>query len=284
MLPNLKLSILILFLVSTKIENLHAQQQHFIITPGNTLMFEKKKDLLFSIEGMKNTEVNLSRNLNARLGYSPSKYIGITAFHSNNQIANSAYENLIYQKNHLSGIDINFFHFMNFQGNGRDSWLPKSGMYINVSLGYSNGWLNNNYFTFDELDEDSWRQTATTTLHLHKGHIQYDLQYLIFNTLKIGASYRLGQVNYYKGIFTGQGNNITHQRQYTSAIMSKNSTSFKEYSIIVKLKLKFLELHFQKTVGEAKRMGQKFDRNDVGITLDLGAFKNKFSKKKKKRK
>ena len=272
-----KLFLLLIIFIFSGLENIIAQHEYFVTSPGNTMLFQKKKDLLFSIGGMQDKENTLTKNIETQLGYSLTDFLGISISHARYHVANSITQDVIYHKSYLSGIDVNFYRFLKMPS----SRLPTSGIFANLSIGYSNGQMDNNHFIYDHTLEQPWRNKSSSTINLHKFHVQADLHWLIFNALQIGGGYRVGLVNYYSGVLHGSAFISSTDQSDLNLILRDNKTFFSEFSVAANFKFKNMGIYCHAVAGNVKSLGDEFVRMDIGLTFNLSAIKTNFVNRRK---
>lgn len=271
--------------MSIGLNYLNGQQDYFITSPANNLMFQQKKDLLFSFGGMKDDTHHLTKNIDVQLGYSPLEHLGISISHSRFKVVNEITQSVVYQHSHVSGVDIRGYGFAEFKPKRIQRRITKTGLFINVSVGYSIGQLNNNYYLPSSFN--------SAKINLQKSHLEVSLHYLMLSGLQIGASLRKGKINYYKGIISGprffsangsidKYHDIdTKDKNDIHHIVTNNSTEFMELAFVIKYQFRNIGIYYQITSGETENIGRNFQTNDLGLIFNIGGIKKYFNKRRK---
>ena len=280
-----KILIALGFFMSIGLNYINGQQDYFITSPSNNLMFQQKKDLLFSFGGMKDDTHHITKNIDVQLGYSPLEHLAISIAHSRFKVVNEITQSVVYQHSHVSGVDIRLYFFVETESRRIKKRLTKGGLFINVSAGYSIGQLNNYYYLPSSFN--------SATMNLQKSHLEGSLHYLMFNGLQIGASVRKGKINYYKGIISGPRFFSTNgsidkyhdidgkDKNDIHYIITNNSTEFKELAFVIKYQFRNIGIYYQITSGETKNIGRNFQTNDLGLIFNIGGIKKYFNKRRK---
>jgi len=243
------------------------QRNFFGPHQGATPKFQQQKDLIFSIGGLNNKDP-FPKNFQAQLGYSPFNHIGISIFHSRYTLLKG--DNKVqYQNQSTYGINVGYYLNQKHFNNGK-----VRQMLFGLSTGYTTGQLEN-YYTPNLINATP---TSSVYLDLQKYYLQSELHHSFFNYLWIGGIFKIGKLNFNRGLidgtnFYGSGNQVYF-------LISNPLNTFSEFSLKIELKNNKLGLYFQTTRVKSHKLSRKFDIADVGLTVNLNEIFSFFKTRK----
>jgi len=255
---NLTLVLIIFLLVGTN--QISGQRNFFVPHQGATPKFNQKNDLYFSIGGMKNNDyspTSYTKTLQAQLGYSPFEHIGISIFHSRYSQFNTIFK-ADDQSQSIYGINVGFYLNQKRYANEKTRL-----MLFGLSTGYTFGQFENIFRPIPI----TMGSNKVVNLELQKFYMQGDIHYSFINYLWVGVIYRVGRINFYKGLF--DGTSFGDSRSRVIHILSNPINTFSEIALKMELKHKGLGLYVQTTSGRAKKLSENFRIVDIGLTINL---------------